>query len=141
MKRITKKKGLWIFQTDQDYIFNFEFSSVTGTYHHPDFELSHNRLKVKKGYKWDGCTPKFLVGDLVFGTPDGMRDLNTGLQKTYLASLAHDVLYEYSALNLVSRKDADRIFLHEMQKASFKLAKMYFFGVRLMGRFYWRGDK
>ena len=53
-------------------------------------------IRVKEGYAWDGCSPKFNILDLfVLGTPDGIRDIETGKAKTYYASLVHDALYQF----------------------------------------------
>ena len=46
------------------------------------------------GYAWDGCSPKFQLGDLIFGTPDGVIGMNHK-PKTYIASMAHDILYQF----------------------------------------------
>lgn len=65
-------------------------------------------IKVSKGYRWDGCSPKINVFDLFWiGTPDGLivgserpqdgpdQDLHipiTHERVTHLASCVHDVL-------------------------------------------------
>ena len=48
-----------------------------------------------KGYAWDGCSPKFQILDLIFGTHDGAISENTGKAVTYYASMVHDVLYQF----------------------------------------------
>src|SRR5712691_2897454 len=53
------------------------------------------RITVTQGYAWDGCSPKFCFCDLLFGTPDGVVDTQTGRPKTYYASLVHDALYQF----------------------------------------------
>ena len=58
--------------------------------------MPDGRLIIPREYTWDGCTPKFSILDIfVIGTPDGIKNINTGKPKTYFASLVHDVLYQY----------------------------------------------
>ena len=87
----------------------------------------------KNGYAWDGCTPKFIALDLIFGTPDGKIDEKTTKPVTYHASLFHDALYQFKSDIYLSRKEVDVIFLHILNKHEFKLKSIYFFFVRLFG--------
>jgi hypothetical protein len=88
------------------------------------------------GYAWDGCSPKGVFLDIIWGTPDGKLDWNTEAPITYYASLIHDALYQYKADIPISRKEADVIFLLNLRKAKFKLASLYGFAVRTFGGFY-----
>ncbi|MDX2195561.1 MAG: DUF1353 domain-containing protein [Cytophagales bacterium] len=90
-------------------------------------------------YAWDGCSPKFIVNDLIIGTPDGRVDGNTGKSITHDASLIHDVLYQYHKEldKIVKRSQADRIFLEILEKNNFKLAKPYYWAVSAFGWSYW----
>jgi len=88
-------------------------------------------------FTWDGCTPKWKVLDIVIGTPDGVTSKRTGKPKTYYASMFHDALYKRGKKSGITRKQADLIFYDEMKKQRFKLAKLYYFAVRIMGVFYW----
>ena len=99
-------------------------------------EINGTRLT---GYAWDGCSPKFQLGDLIFGTPDGVIGIN-GKPKTYYASMAHDILYQFrdQLIGKVTRKDADAIFLEQMQKQNFLLAKLYYSAVRMFGGLFWK---
>src|SRR5687767_14262930 len=49
----------------------------------------------KRGYAWDGCSPKVNFLDFLWGTPDGKLDYRTEKSITYYASMIHDVLYQY----------------------------------------------
>jgi hypothetical protein len=93
---------------------------------------------IKKGYAWDGCTPKFKLFGKVFGTPDGKIDEKTGKPQTYFASATHDVLYQYKKEIDISRHDADWIFLCDLSIADFKYSLLYFCVVRLFGGFFGR---
>ncbi len=91
-------------------------------------------ITVTRGYSWDGCTPKFYVLDLVFGTPDGVVDTRSGHPKTYHASLIHDALYQFLPEGLpLSRAQADRCFLELMTETNFALRYVYYAAVRLFG--------
>lgn len=91
------------------------------------------------GYAWDGCSPKFQLGDLIFGTPDGVIGLNSK-PKTYYASMAHDILYQFrdQLVGKVTRHQADTIFLEQMKKQNFLLANVYYRGVRMFGGLFWK---
>ena len=91
------------------------------------------------GYAWDGCSPKFQLGDLIFGTPDGVLGMNHK-PKTYIASMAHDILYQFrdQLVGKVTRKQADAIFLEQMKKQHFLLANLYYRGVRMFGGLFWK---
>ena len=91
------------------------------------------------GYAWDGCSPKFQLGDLIFGTPDGVIGLNSK-PKTYYASMAHDILYQFrdQLTGKVTRKQADAIFLEQMKSQQFLLANLYYRGVRMFGGLFWK---
>ena len=91
------------------------------------------------GYAWDGCSPKFQLGDLIFGTPDGVIGMNHK-PKTYIASMAHDILYQFrnQLVGKVTRKQADAIFLEQMKKQHFLLANLYYRGVRMFGGLFWK---
>ncbi len=92
------------------------------------------RLRILKGYAWDGCTPKFSLWDIVFGTPDGIPSEKTRKPKAYHASLVHDVLYQFLDADLpVSRKGADQIFLELLTEQDFGPRKMYYWAVRIFG--------
>jgi hypothetical protein len=93
-----------------------------------------------KGYAWDGCSPKFQILDLIFGTPDGAISENTGKAVTYYASMVHDVLYQFHDEfgKKISRKQVDLIFIDELEKGQFIPARMYYLMVRALGGIYWR---
>jgi len=93
------------------------------------------------GYTWDGCSPKVNVCDLFFlGTPDGRISTKTGKPCTYYASLIHDTLYQFIDEIGISRREADRVFLHYL--GDFQLRYLYYFAVRMFGGvFLWRSKK
>jgi len=92
-----------------------------------------------KGYAWDGCSPKFKVKDIYFGTPEGVLNFDTGKSKTYHASLVHDVFYQFSPdiKSFISRKEADNELYFILKQNNFRFAGLYYFFVRALGWIYW----
>ena len=138
--KITGNKNYWIFKIDhQICIHNIR---IFGIYEddwikiEPDGWITIKATK-KRPYAWDGCTPKFAFLDIVFGTPDGIVNPLTGKPKTYLASMFHDALYQFAPRDLVTRKQVDLMMLDEMKRNKFKLAKLYYLGIRAFGWIYW----
>jgi len=88
----------WIFVLDQDFVFN------VSSYLSKDFsegcafidrsgkrrlEIHPNGdAKVLANYSWDGCTPKFAIWDIGFGTPDGIPNNKTTKPKAYYPNYA-----------------------------------------------------
>ncbi len=134
----------WIFVLDQDYTLNVKshltenipdgcaFEDHKGERRleiHPD-----GTAKVLSQYAWDGCTPKFAIWDVVFGTPDGMPNATTKKPKTYYASLVHDALYQFLDAGLpMSRHSADRVFLELLDRGRFRPRWIYYAAVRAFG--------
>jgi hypothetical protein len=92
-----------------------------------------------RGYAWDGCSMKFKIKDLYFGTPEAVLNFDTGYSKTYYASLIHDVFYQFAkdVRGLVKRKEADREFYSILRRDGFRCARVYYVGVRLFGWIWW----
>lgn len=135
-------KDRWIFKLEKDFTSKIPFitSKLAGT------KLINNKLGyltntglivIKEGFSWDGCTPKWAWFDIVFGTPDGVIDKQTGKPKTYYASLMHDFLYQFAPREYVTRKYADKVMLAEMAKTGYKPRYVYYFFIRLFGWYWW----
>jgi len=133
----------WIFVLDQDYAWPSGYDFGDGC----AFEDEHGKrwlelhpdgtIRVLKDYAWDGCSPKFVVWDIVFGTPDGIPNANTRKPKTYFASLIHDALYQFLDAGLpLQRAQVDRIFLRIMTEHHFGPRRVYYRAVRIIGGFY-----
>ena len=93
----------------------------------------------KKGYAWDGCTPKANLLHITWGNFDGkLKKFDEGDYKpyTYYASMIHDVLYQYKRCAPITRREADRIFYNLLKESGFMWAYFYFIGVRLLGWVY-----
>jgi len=93
----------------------------------------------KKGYAWDGCSPKVKIKDIYFGTPEAVLNYDTGRSKTYYASLIHDVFYQFSKnIKLfINRKEVDKEFYIILKRDEFKFARLYYGVVHLLGWVVW----
>lgn len=92
------------------------------------------RIVVMRGYAWNGCSPKFCLCDILFGTPDGVVDVRTGRPKTYYASLVHDALCQFLPDGLpLSRGEVDRCFLALLRESGFRARWLYYAAIRLFG--------
>lgn len=98
------------------------------------------RITITRGYAWNGCSPKLLVLDLLFGTPEGAVHARTERPKTYYASMVHDALYQFLPKGLpLTRRQADAIFLRLLRESDFSPAVVYWLAVRLFGSLVSRG--
>jgi len=93
----------------------------------------------KKGYSWDGCSPKFKIGDIYLGTLEAVTNIETGKSKTYYASLIHDIFYQFSrdVKFFIKRIEVDREFYIILKKHKFRFASIYYRMVRLLGWLFW----
>lgn len=98
--------------------------------------VENGKITVKKGYAWNGCSPKWNLGLFVFGTPDGPINCLTGKQYCYYASLFHDALYQFT---IGKREVADKLFFDNM--LSFPLKHVYYGVVRATGWVQWNKNK
>lgn len=97
------------------------------------------RITVTREYAWNGCSPKFVFLDLLWGTPDGAVYRPTGRPKAYFASLIHDALYQFlGAGSPISRREADGCFRRLLGESEFRLSWIYWVAVRLGGWTVWK---
>lgn len=85
--------------------------------------IKNGVLTIKKGFVWDGCTPKFRLFGVIFGVPD--------FKETYDASLIHDFLIKTSPFHKMSRKTMDDIFEYFLRLNNFKYTWLYANAVHL----------
>lgn len=100
---------------------------------------SDGLIIVKKGYSWNGCSPKIEIMGRIFGTSDGPIDPDSKLPKqTYCASMVHDALSQF--LNdpdmVLSKRRIDKIFYLILKRDGFKYASVYYYAVRVFGGAY-----
>ena len=82
-----------------------------------------NRLWMRDGYAWDGCSPKYKVMGKWLGTWDGYKG------RAAIPSLVHDFMIQCVP---ISRKTMDKMFLLLMLKHtnSMVMSYMYYGAVR-----------
>lgn len=124
---IHMKNGVWKFETKTGRYFDLSrfFDDIENAVFLRDGRVAgHMRrgvLYIRKGYRWDGCSPKFMIFGKIIGTPD--------FEKTKDASLVHDFLIEYCKHHSLSRKKIDVIFCKMLAEKSFSLRFFYATGV------------
>jgi len=117
------------------YLYKRIEKEITITIDKPNFILTKYWIIVKKGFRWDGCTPKWKLGSWWLGTHDGRYE-EEGFQKMYFPSLVHDVLYANLEQIPLSRKTVDLLFYELAVMHGFKFAWLYYIAVRLFGGVY-----
>lgn len=134
--------SLWKFRLEQTEVISFGYSElldkygkVSHVYYRDWFVLHINQdtatIVIRKGYAWDGCTPKFRLFGRLFGVWDGFFNLKTHRQDTYYASLVHDTLCQFMAQHPFKREDVDKVFLHLAKRDNFIFAYPYYWAIRL----------
>lgn len=123
------------------YITNKPVGFITGIkgrkFKNDWIDIKENGVMIiSKGYAWNGCSPKYQAFDLMFGTLDGAIDQRTFKPITYFASMLHDALYQFKNDVPISRKEADLLFLIELQEKKFMWSNVYYFFVRAFGWMY-----
>ena len=123
---------MYKFKLDTTYKARFPYGI---TFKNEWVKIGKHEITVYKDYAWDGCTP-YLFNFLVWAikTPDGI--CKEGKQILYYPSLIHDVCYQFKKEIPLSRKEVDRMFLHDMRRKGFLLANLYYLMVRLFGGFF-----
>lgn len=86
---------------------------------------------IKKGYAWDGCTPKYKIGRFVIGVPDGKKD------ECKWASLVHDIFCQFIETIPVSKETTLTIFDEMLEEAGWKYRKLYVWAVDKFGPQKW----
>ena len=135
--------GVYIYCLEEDYTYR---SSIKGrVFENEWFKLEKNgtitvKGSHKKGYAWDGCSPKFKFKDICWlGTPDAVLNWETKKPKTYYASMVHDVFYQFSkdVKPFIKRKEVDDLFYDILKENNFRLASVYYRVVRLVSWMFW----
>jgi hypothetical protein len=134
--------GVYVYCIKIDY--PYKSSILNREYVHEWFTLQPDgTITVKgtnrRGYSWDGCSPKWKLKEMYFGTPEAVLNDSTLQSKTYYASLIHDVFYQFSSevKRLVTRAQVDREFYAILKRDGFRLAGLYYLAVRGFGWIWW----
>jgi len=134
--------GVYVYCIKEDYIYQ---SSITGRHFKNEwFRLDPDGLIIvrgtnKRGYSWDGCSPKWKLGGMYFGTPEAVLNNTTLQSRTYYSSLIHDLFYQYSSdvKDIVTRKEVDDTFYALLKRDGFEMAPYYHRAVRMFGWIWW----
>ena len=134
--------GVYVYCIKEYYPYK---SSITGrSFENEWFRLDPDGMITVKGthsggYSWDGCSPKWKIKDMYFGTPEAVLNHATRQSKTYYASLIHDIFYQFSSeiKDLVTRQQADRELYAILKRDGFGMARWYYYAVRLGGWIWW----
>lgn len=120
---------------DRDYILkkpvkvDTKFTKKNVIYNSRGVLIVNDVWIFPKGWKSDGATVVW----------DGPIDKKTGLPKILPATMVHDYAYDELRYNPskfpYKRKEIDVMFYALLRKTGFRLAKVYFLGVRIFGRF------
>lgn len=93
-------------------------------------------LYCSENYAWNGCSPKRYIGTDDFGIWIGTPDF----EKTLLASLMHDILFQFAEVGKYDMHDCNYQFLTLMEKENFRLAQHYYEAVEMFGEKYYGHD-
>tara|TARA_B100000315_G_C14577203_1_gene588507 strand:- start:1109 stop:1567 length:459 start_codon:yes stop_codon:yes gene_type:complete len=134
--------GVYVYRITTDYTYQ---SSIRNREFDNEWLSLEKNGKItikgshKKGYAWDGCSPKWKIKDMYFGTPEAVLNYTSRRSKTFYASLIHDAFYQFSKeLNpIVGRKEIDSEFLIILESDTFPPKKLYYWAVRLLGWWSW----
>jgi len=134
--------SIYVYCIKEDYPYK---SSITDrSFENEWFRLDlDGKITIKgtnrRGYAWDGCSPKMKIWDVYFGTSEAVLNDDTRQSKTYYASMIHDVFYQFNkdVRSFVGRKEVDREFYNILKRDGFRFAKAYYYGVRAFGWIWW----
>lgn len=134
--------GVYIYCIREDYSYQ---SAIKGReFENEWLKLSKDGTIIvkgtnRKGYAWDGCSPKIKIKDIYFGTGEAVLNWDTGVSKTFYASLIHDIFYQFSkdVRPFIKRGEVDREFRSILRRDQFRFAQFYYFFVRLFGWIWW----
>lgn len=98
-------------------------------------EIKNGFLIIYAGYAWNGCSPKRYVGWPPFGMWVGTPDF----EETIMASLGHDVLFQFSALLDYCMNEVNMFFFNWMEVDGLdeSLVDIYHGAVKNFGKRFW----
>jgi hypothetical protein len=94
---------------------------------HPYCRIQKGVLTVKRGYQFNGASPRISFMSLEIGTPQGRGNY------TIEAFAVHDALYQFGRKIGLKRSCCDKILLQMLQEKGFPFAKIYYLTVRAFG--------
>ena len=134
--------GVYLYRIEEDYVYKSRIRKRA--FENEWFKLAKDGIVTvkgsnKKGYAWDGCSPKVKLKDVYIGTLEGVLNDKTGKSKTYYASVVHDVFYQFSkdVKTFIAREEVDREFYLILRRDQFRFARAYYHAVRCFGWLFW----
>lgn len=125
----------WRFRLDQDAVVQFEGRNFGNhSFHDPKgnewLTLQGDKATVRKGYAWDGCSPKVRFLGKWHGTPD--------YEGTRLGSLLHDSFCQFlhCKCHPLTKKQCDELFGEVMKSQGFAVWQTYMMAVMTFGGCY-----
>jgi hypothetical protein len=161
MKIFRWSKGVFIWKLHSRLIIGTSIKGVNYSEEHLSLDPT-GKLAIEKDYAWNGCSPKFEVLGLVFGTPEGAlpeqheqqeiqgnldslgySDFDWRMPKTYYASLVHDCLYQIRNDHggIMSRLEVDKLFYRILKAYNFFPARLYYQAARILGKCVWENNE
>jgi len=137
---------LKLYQLDEDYEYKlpkkFQKDTMGGIFKFYDKEqnlvltLDGKSVRIRKGYLWNGASPKIEFLGIIIGTYDGEIDPETGKPITYYATCVHDAMCICQKENsfFYTRREIDLIFYHMLKEAGWKHSRLYFLAVRIYSK-------
>lgn len=91
--------------------------------------IEGHKITVRKGYSWNGCSPKRKIFGRWVGTPDTPDNV--------LASLFHDALVQFYMTQhmLLNKEQIDLLFYHILVASGFKYPCQWHWAVKNFGRY------
>lgn len=132
----------WLFTLERDLVWQSPIppkhaATFTGEFSREWLSIDEEGfITIPAGYSWNGCSPSVKCFDWGYiGPPNGTIQKDTGVHKTYFASVVHDALYQFmDDPNMpYTRKQIDKIFLSMLREAKFSLRYPYYYSVRWFG--------
>lgn len=122
---------VWRYQLDED--FSYEHHHFLGIeFENEWIRIEGGVISVKKGYAWDGCSPKKnIFGLFTIGTPDGA--LHLGKPWAAQASLVHDTLCQFRKTLPLTKQQVVEIFDDQLKALDWPLRRAYVWAVDRFG--------
>lgn len=129
----------WFYRLDQP--FTHESPHLAGISFCNDWcRIEGGIITIAAGYAWDGCSPKWALGPLVIGTPDGPL-LADGWRQTGRASLVHDVLCQFKTDIPVTKSATVAVFDELLRADRWPWRLLYVSAVDWFGPQVFAGDR
>lgn len=135
---IFKKHYLYTLQEDK--VLN---TNIRGKYYIGKWGMlySDGRLEIKKGYSWDGATPRFIFSIpklnfwTTFGTWNGPKGKD-GFDLLHDCTLAHD-FGNQNLRGIINYEEWQHLMTDCMEAKKFKYSRLYKFAIYAFGWIWW----